>query len=26
VTDDEVDVCLTIFEEAVREVVNANSG
>jgi 4-aminobutyrate aminotransferase len=26
VTEDEVDVCLTIFEEAVREVVNANSG
>jgi len=26
VTEDEVDVCLTIFEEAVREVANANSG
>jgi 4-aminobutyrate aminotransferase len=26
VTKDEVDVCLTIFEEAIREVVNANSG
>ncbi len=25
VTEDEVDVCLTIFEEAVREVANANS-
>jgi 4-aminobutyrate aminotransferase len=25
VTEDEVDVCLTIFEEAIREVVNANS-
>ena len=26
VTADEVDVCLTIFEEAIREVANANSG
>jgi 4-aminobutyrate aminotransferase len=25
VTEDEVDVCLTIFEEAIREVANANS-